>query len=360
MFRTGRRGTALLRATAGLGVALMLVGLYRPGFALATVDAAKGAPAAPAATPSVAAPTAAPAASERVRSAIVPVGVKLDKGAMGADPSVLFDGDGTTVFQAGQPLRVRVSLPKGVALETIGDLRREGRGRQRQRRRVVGGEADRGARARCAGRARGALEPLLGESAGRDIGAAARHHARAGTAGRGAGAGAVGQGGAVRAAVVVARLGGGAADAPPCRRRAGGRVACDGDDRRAAGRSGRSRPAHVRSRSRAADVRARVPRVRARGARALVRGRPARQLECAAGRIPRRGRRSQGAPGRGDLTRLAAPGPQRAGVPRVRPQRSGWIQGQEPARGRRAGRGQPGRAPADRHAPRRQDRGCAR
>ena len=39
---------------------------------------------------------------------------------MGVDPSALFDGDGTTVFQTGQPLRVRVSLPKGVALETIG------------------------------------------------------------------------------------------------------------------------------------------------------------------------------------------------------------------------------------------------
>jgi RHS repeat-associated protein len=127
MFLKGRRKTGLLRGTAGIGVALILAGLYRPAFA--TVPEAKatdakglahpaGAPTAAAAGPPPV--TATAPSAERVRGAIVPVAVKLDKGAMGADPWALFDGDATSAFKTGQPVRVRVSLPKGVALEAIG------------------------------------------------------------------------------------------------------------------------------------------------------------------------------------------------------------------------------------------------
>jgi len=110
MFRTGRRNTAFLRGTAGLGVTLMLVGLYRPAWG--TIDATKGAVAATsaarAAAPPAPAATAMSPPAERVRGGIIPVGVKLDGGAMGVDPWALFDGDGTTVFRTGQQLRVRV------------------------------------------------------------------------------------------------------------------------------------------------------------------------------------------------------------------------------------------------------------
>ncbi len=185
MFLEGRRKTAWLRGTAGVGVALMMVGLYRPAFAARSTRRRERAAARrrhrhrhPRRHPHDA-DRGAGRQRTGARSAIVPVGVKLDKGAMGVDPSVLFDGDGTTVFQTGQPLRVRVSLPKGVALETIGIYGGKGA--------VVSASVDGSSgvkpiagleRAR-AGRAAGALEPLLGESAGRDVDAAARHHAAA-------------------------------------------------------------------------------------------------------------------------------------------------------------------------------------
>jgi hypothetical protein len=119
MFVEGRRKTELLRWTARVGVAVMLFGLYRPAYA--TAPAAKARDEKMSASPagarqaSAAGPppmTATAPSTERVRAAIVPVGVKLESGAMGADPWALFDGDGTIAFRTGQPLRVRVSLPK--------------------------------------------------------------------------------------------------------------------------------------------------------------------------------------------------------------------------------------------------------
>jgi RHS repeat-associated protein len=125
MFVAGRRKTGLMRATARIGVGLMLSCLYRPAFATVPGGKAAALPATPADASQAAAAGPAPAtaiapSADRVRGAIVPVAVKLEKGAMGADPWTLFDGDGTVAFRTAQPLRVRVSLPPDVALETIG------------------------------------------------------------------------------------------------------------------------------------------------------------------------------------------------------------------------------------------------
>jgi hypothetical protein len=114
-----------------LGVALMLAALYRPAFALVPL-APRSAPA-PAARPAggllptdhepVA--TARPV-SERVRTTIVPTALKIEEipqtaaASMTPDPWVLFDGDGATMFETDQAVRIHAALPADVAIEGIG------------------------------------------------------------------------------------------------------------------------------------------------------------------------------------------------------------------------------------------------
>src|SRR5437868_1169404 len=118
MFRKGRRKTACLRGTAGLGVVLMLAGLVRPAFGM--VSGAIGRPPpkaipetfrppAPEATP----PPAARPPAERVRTAIVPTALRVESAA-GADSAfgtlhawALFDGDGATPLETSEAVRIR-------------------------------------------------------------------------------------------------------------------------------------------------------------------------------------------------------------------------------------------------------------
>jgi RHS repeat-associated protein len=112
-----------LRGTAGLGVVLMLVTLYRPVFAI--VPGARG-PTLPPATRASAPVAAAKPPGDRVRGAIVPTALRIEKIPGGGelagrpDPWALFDGDGAIPFETAESVRVRVWLPGSVALEAIG------------------------------------------------------------------------------------------------------------------------------------------------------------------------------------------------------------------------------------------------
>ena len=121
MFRLGRKRSGTVRGFAGLSVALMLSGLYRPSFAMVSGGtpprSGAGEQGQAAVTPA-ALPVKAAAPVERVRSSIAPAALRSE--AQGDDPWRLFDGDGATTYTFVGTVRVRAKLPAETALETIG------------------------------------------------------------------------------------------------------------------------------------------------------------------------------------------------------------------------------------------------